>query len=136
MVYSLHIDGASRGNPGRAGAGFVISDDSGAEVARGGRYLGIATNNFAEYSALIDGLGASLSLGAGELVIFSDSQLLVRQIRGEYRVKSPNIKPLYLQAISLLKNFSSVDIIHIKRELNKDADRMANRAIDNARDKD
>jgi len=126
----LYFDGASRGNPGEAGTGFLILDSRGKELERGGRYLGQATNNVAEYSALIDGLSRALELGVDDIEIFSDSELVVLQLKGEYRVKSPKLKPLHEKATSLLSRFSSFKIIHVGRENNREADRLANEAID------
>lgn len=130
MKYHLFIDGASRGNPGKSGSGFLILDDKGQDVDKGGSYLGVQTNNFAEYSALVEGLKACLPHGIKHLEIRSDSELLVRQVNGEYRVKSTNIAPLFRIAKSLLSQFVSVNIKHIPRSQNDKADRLANLSID------
>jgi ribonuclease HI len=131
-VLILHADGASRGNPGLAGAGAVLLDQTGRQVGSFKRFLGIATNNEAEYQALLLGLEGALKLGADRLSIRLDSQLLVRQLNGQYRVKSPGLKPLYEKALRLLRDFAEVDIIHVKRNLNTEADALANQAIDEA----
>ncbi len=126
----LYIDGASRGNPGKAGTGYVIRDGKGRMVQKGGRYLGRKTNNYAEYSALIDGLKRCLSLELTCLDVRSDSELLVRQLNGRYRVKSPNLAPLFKEAKKLMESFESVTITHIGREQNREADSLANLSID------
>lgn len=128
----LMIDGASRGNPGEAGCGAVILDENGAVVQELSRYLHRATNNVAEYKGLLMGLEASLQLGAKKIVVKSDSQLLVRQLNGEYRVKDEKLKVLFGRAKSLLRRFESCRIVHVSREMNKLADRLANRGIDDA----
>ncbi|MGD9125218.1 MAG: ribonuclease HI family protein [Desulfarculaceae bacterium] len=131
-VLILHADGASRGNPGLAGAGAVLLDQTGRQVGSFKRFLGVATNNEAEYQALLLGLEGARKLGADRLKIRLDSQLLVRQLNGQYRVKSPGLKPLYEKALRLLRDFAEVDIIHVKRNLNTEADALANQAIDEA----
>ena len=123
-------DGASRGNPVEAGLGVVIEDDSGHIVKRIARYLGRATNNQAEYAALIEGLKAALELGAEELNIYADSELLVKQMNGEYRVKNPDLQERHAEARRLLEPFRSVVMTYIPREKNRDADALANEAID------
>lgn len=131
-VWSLMVDGASRGNPGEAGCGAVILDENGAVVRELSRYLDRTTNNVAEYQGLLMGLAALLQLGAEKIVVKSDSQLLVRQLNGEYRVKDENLKVLFERAKSLLRRFKSYRIVHIRREMNKLADRLANRGINDA----
>lgn len=126
------IDGAARGNPGPAGCGAVICDDKGAVVRELSRYLGHATNNVAEYEALVMGLEALIELKRNRIVVQSDSQLLVRQLNGEYRVKDEKLSLLYQRATGLLRQFNSYRIVHVRRELNKAADRLANRGIDQA----
>lgn len=126
------IDGAARGNPGPAGCGAVICDDKGAVVRELSRYLGHATNNVAEYEALVMGLEALIELKRNRIVVQSDSQLLVRQLNGEYRVKNEKLSLLYQRATGLLRQFNSYRIVHVRRELNKAADRLANRGIDQA----
>lgn len=125
----LRSDGGARGNPGPAGAGFVVEHD-GETVCRGGRYLGECTNNVAEYEALIWGLENVLALGHDEVAVFADSELLVKQINGAYRVKNEGLKPLFLRALSLLREFRRFEVSHVRREANKDADALANEAMD------
>ena len=128
----LMVDGAARGNPGEAGCGAVICDESGAIVRELSRYLCRATNNVAEYEGLLMGLEALLQLGKKNIVVQSDSQLLVRQLNGQYRVKDEKLKVLFQRAVSLLRQFESYRILHVAREMNKLADRLANRGIDDA----
>ena len=126
------VDGAARGNPGEAGCGAAICDEQGVVVEELGRYLGHATNNVAEYQALLIGLEALLKSGRKRVRVQSDSQLLVRQLNGEYRVKDEKLRRLFQRAINLLRQFESYRIVHVPREQNKIADRLANKAIDDA----
>jgi ribonuclease HI len=128
--YLLYTDGAARGNPGPAGAGAYICALDGEVVAEIAEYLGETTNNVAEYQALLSGLRKLVEIGAEEIEIRADSELMVKQIKGEYRVKHPNLKPLFQEALALLKKIPRYSIKHIEREKNKEADRLANRAID------
>jgi ribonuclease HI len=132
IEWLLMVDGAARGNPGEAGCGVVICDEAGAVVQELSRYLGIATNNVAEYEALIMGLEALLRLGHKNIRVQSDSQLLVRQLNGEYRVKDEKLKILFQRVMALLRQFERYRIVHVYRDMNKLADRMANLSIDNA----
>jgi ribonuclease HI len=125
----LRSDGGARGNPGPAGAGFVIEVD-GRIVCQGGRYLGEVTNNVAEYSALIWGLENVLACGYDDVTVFADSELLVKQVNGIYRVKNPGLKPLFLEALALLRRFRAYNVSHVRREQNEAADAMANAAMD------
>lgn len=131
MQLSIHVDGASRGNPGPAAAGIVIrrlgSDDL---MLEAGYHLGRMTNNCAEYEALIRALQITGDSEAGQVHIFSDSELMVRQITGEYRVKSPVLKPLYEQVQHLLLKLDHWQVQHIDREQNVRADELANLALD------
>ncbi|MFZ5448092.1 MAG: ribonuclease HI family protein [Thermodesulfobacteriota bacterium] len=129
-VWSLYCDGASRGNPGQAGAGVVLIDALGDIRVQHGEYLGQATNNVAEYQALILGLKMARNLGVKKLQAFADSELLVRQLKGVYRVKAPHLQPLYEAAQQALKEFETFEISHVPRNLNHLADRLANAAID------
>ena len=122
------IDGASRGNPGEAGFGVLFQTDRDADEIVG--YLGQATNNVAEYAALIAVLTLAAERGVKKLVVYSDSQLLVRQVNGAYRVKAPHLVPIFLQALKLRQRIPDVTIEHVAREENKEADRLANQAID------
>ncbi len=126
------IDGAARGNPGNAGCGAVILDESGNVVRELSRYLGHTTNNVAEYEGLLMGLEALLQLDKKRIRVQSDSQLLVRQLNGEYRVKDEKLKILFQKAVGLLRQFETYRILHVPRELNKLADRLANKGIDEA----
>ena len=128
----LMVDGAARGNPGDAGCGAAICDENGALVKELSRYLGRTTNNVAEYEGLLMGLDALIELGRRRIRVQSDSQLLVRQLTGEYRVKDEKLKVLYQRAQTLLRQFESWRIVHVYREMNKVADRLANRGIDDA----
>lgn len=125
----LYCDGASRGNPGEAGCGALLVDPSGKKIPFN-KYLGVKTNNQAEYAALILGLLELKKIKAQDIEIRADSQLIVRQMLGEYRVKHPDLIPLYQEAKSLLENFHQVDIKHIYREENGEADKLANEALD------
>lgn len=126
----INADGGSRGNPGPAGAGAVLYDQDGQEVAALSKYLGKATNNVAEYEALILGLAKASELGAGQVSIKMDSELVVRQIQGRYKVKAPGLKPLYAKAKRLLQDFDKMTILHIPRAENSRADELANLAMD------
>jgi 6-pyruvoyltetrahydropterin/6-carboxytetrahydropterin synthase len=129
----LHTDGGSRGNPGISGIGFTLDVDDGRELAticRGGAYVGIATNNVAEYRALIWGLRNARGLRVRKLDVYADSELLVKQLLGTYRVKNEGIKPLFAEARQLLEGFESYTISHVPREMNSAADELANKAMD------
>ena len=126
------VDGAARGNPGEAGCGAVIFDASGRTIRELCRYLGYATNNVAEYEGLLMGLEEVLRSGGKRLRVESDSQLLVRQLNGLYRVKDKKLSQLHHQALGLLRHLEAYRIIHVPREQNRLADKLANRAIDEA----
>jgi ribonuclease HI len=126
----LYSDGAARGNPGPSGAGAVLIEPGGQVVAKLGKYLGNQTNNYAEYMGLLIGLKHAKALGAKEIEVFADSELLIRQLGGRYQVKSPSLRPLYEEAVKLLNDFSRVKLVHVPREMNAAADEMSNRAID------
>jgi ribonuclease HI len=129
-LLQIHIDGGCRGNPGEAGYGVYVQDDAGAEVARLYGYLGVATNNVAEYQGLINGLLFALEHGARRVRVFSDSELVVRQVEGRYKVKHPAMVPLHRQATDLLRRFAQWSVTHVPRAQNKEADTLANRALD------
>jgi ribonuclease HI len=131
-VVRVHIDGASRGNPGPAGIGVLFLGPDGAAVARLNRGIGEATNNVAEYSALLAALERAAALGVTDLEVYSDSELLVRQLQGRYQVKHPALRPLYAAARKRIADFSHFAIHHVRRELNAEADALANRGIDQA----
>ncbi len=126
----VYSDGAARGNPGLSGAGAVLVDPSGQVVDQIGKFLGTQTNNYAEYMGLLIGLRRARSLGVREVEVYADSELMIRQLGGRYQVKSPSLKPLYDEAVRLLNDFSRVKLVHVPREMNKAADEMSNRAID------
>lgn len=128
MTIQVFIDGAARGNPGPAGIGVHIQNIK--DVAD---YIGETTNNVAEYTALLRGLEELLLLGHKEAHFYSDSELLVKQINGEYRVKNEKLKPLFQHSKSLIKRLKKFSIKHVRREKNKEADRLANLGIDRAR---
>ena len=125
-----HIDGGARGNPGPAGFGVYMTDAHGKLVAEIGEYLGPKTNNYAEYSALLAALEHARDHGISTLRVVSDSELLVRQIQGAYKVKSPDLKPLFDRAKQLIRGLKHFEIHHVLREKNRDADRLANEAMD------
>lgn len=129
--WQLYTDGASKGNPGPAGAGWVLENDQDSILVKESSFLGEATNNEAEYQALILGVKKALACEVEEIRIFMDSELVVRQLSGLYRVKNPRLSILFKQVKDLLSRFSSYVIIHIPRENNREADRMANEAIRN-----
>ena len=129
-LLQLHIDGASRGNPGEAGYGVFVTDASGAEVASLYGYLGRATNNVAEYQALLQALRFAEQSGATRVRIFSDSELVVRQVNGQYKVKHPDMLALHGEARALLRRFREAQVAHVRREQNRQADKLANTALD------
>lgn len=126
----MYCDGASQGNPGPAGAGVVLYDPGGRVGAEISAYLGHATNNIAEYQALLLGLKKAQELGVTRLQIFTDSQLVAFQLEGRYRVKEPHLLSLWQEAKKALQKFSSYAISHLNREANAAADRLARQAID------
>jgi ribonuclease HI len=126
----VHIDGASRGNPGEAAFGVHVTRPDGTEVAGLYGHLGRATNNVAEYQALLHALRYALGRGARRIRVFSDSELVVRQMAGTYRVKHPDMLPLHREARALLGRFAEATVAHVRREQNREADRLANQALD------
>ncbi|OGD67146.1 hypothetical protein A2442_01985 [Candidatus Campbellbacteria bacterium RIFOXYC2_FULL_35_25] len=131
----IYTDGGSRNNPGIAGAGVFISDEKGNELKKAKKFLGIQTNNWAEYEALIIGLEKAKGLlgseiGNTEVEVRMDSQLIVRQINGEYRVKEPSLFQQFVKVNNLKVNFPHIQFVHIPRAENKEADRLANEAMD------
>jgi len=129
-----HIDGGSRGNPGPAAAAFVLADSRGRQLGGRAFFLGKATNNVAEYTAIHKALEAAKSLGVRQITVYSDSELLVRQLNGQYKVKSDQIRPLFTKTVEMLAGFESWQVRHIVREKNKRADELVNRALDLERD--
>ncbi len=128
----LSTDGGARGNPGPAAAGYVLYNQAGEIQFAGGKYLGENTNNVAEYTALILGLQKALELGATEVVVKMDSELIVKQMSGEYKIKQPHLQELAHQVKDLLQQLDFYEIKHVLRHLNKAADQQVNRAIDEA----
>lgn len=128
--FTIYTDGAARGNPGPAGAGWVILDFQGKPVSAKKKYLGELTNNQAEYQALLLALEDIQKRRAKILNVYSDSELLVRQLKGEYKVKNEGLKSLFQQVVLTLSKFQGYSIEYIPREKNKDADHLANEAID------
>ena len=128
--YTAHCDGGSRGNPGPSGYGAVIEDPQGRTAARLGEFLGIQTNNYAEYSGLIAVLNWAIQNGAKQMRVVSDSELMVKQMKGQYKVASPVLRPLYEQARGLSRKLDGFEMRHTLRGGNKEADRLANEAMD------
>jgi ribonuclease HI len=128
----LRVDGGSRGNPGPGAVGVVLEDLDGNIVEEFGRTIGVCTNNVAEYRALLAGLELAATIGVDELEVLADSELLVKQVRGEYKVKSEGLKPLHEEARQRLRAFKRVAIRHVPRAQNAEADRMVNKALDEA----
>jgi probable phosphoglycerate mutase len=129
---TAHIDGGSRGNPGPAAYGVAIETVQGEPVAAFGKFIGRTTNNVAEYQGLLAALEYALSHGYSRLRIMTDSELMARQISGRYKVRSPDLKPLYDKARAMITQFESFSIRHVYREHNREADRLANQAMDDA----
>lgn len=131
----LHVDGGARGNPGPAAAGIVLTDPADDQpIFEQAVFLGRQTNNAAEYMGLIAGLKRAGELNLTHLTVVSDSQLMVRQLLGEYRVKSATLRPLFEQARQLISQFEQCELTHVKRDQNKRADQLANMAMDEKRD--
>jgi len=126
----IHIDGGSRGNPGDAGFGVYVTDASGTERAALYGYIGVATNNVAEYQALLHALRYAIAEGATSVRLFSDSELVVKQMDGRYKVKHQHMLPLHREARELMARLPDVRLTHVPREQNKEADRLANQALD------
>jgi ribonuclease HI len=134
--FLIHTDGAARGNPGPAGLGAVLRDaTSGEIVAELARFLGIRTNNYAEWTAVEAALEEALRLGATEVDLRMDSELVARQISGRYRVKHADLKPIHARVMAMLGRLRGYSVGHIPRELNRDADRLSNVAIDERRER-
>lgn len=127
---TLFADGGSRGNPGHAASGAVLIAPDGTVVGEVGTYLGIATNNVAEWNGLVDGLAAARTLGIERLAVRLDSELVVKQLTGEYRVKHPALQPFYQRAKKLMREFTHIDLKHVPRKENKLADALVNHVLD------
>ncbi|TZE81872.1 ribonuclease HI family protein [Calorimonas adulescens] len=128
-MLKIHTDGGSRGNPGKAGIGVVLERENG-EKEEIYKYIGVTTNNIAEYTALKTALLRAIELGEKDVSVFMDSELVVKQIKGEYKVRNEGLKLIYDEVISLIKEFEHFSISHIMREENKEADKLANKAMD------
>jgi ribonuclease HI len=133
-VLRIHTDGAARGNPGPAAFSYVIERDDGPDIEEKG-FLGSKTNNVAEYTALVKALEHAARLGARRLEVFTDSDLMVNQMNGSYKVKNEGLKPYWQQAQRLVREFEDVNISHVPREQNSRADRLCNEALDGAQGK-
>lgn len=128
----INTDGGARGNPGPAGTGVVIKSETGEIIYRHGGYLGVATNNVAEYKALIKALEEASNLGGTNLQINMDSELIVKQMQGHYKIKEPTLKELAAKVFTLQNKFQNIIFTHVPREKNKEADALVNGAIDQA----
>lgn len=131
-MITAYIDGGARGNPGPAGYGVRIENEAGELVAELHGALGIATNNVAEYNGLLAALQWAVDHGEREVLVRADSELLVKQMRGEYKVKHPGLQPLYVRARLLVMQLDKVRFEHVRREFNKEADRLSNLGMDEA----
>lgn len=135
ITYKLFTDGGARGNPGPSGAGAVLLDSSASAnniVAKANKYLGIGTNNEAEYKALLLGLNLALENNVKKIVCYLDSELVVKQLNGEYKVKNARLKKLFDEVLLVRSTFEKISFIHVKRDKNSDADALVNLAIDEA----
>jgi ribonuclease HI len=126
----IYTDGGARNNPGPAGIGCLLLDEQGKEVAHIARYIGETTNNQAEYQAVVAAIEKAKELKASELDFYLDSELVVKQLKGEYKVKSADLAPLFLKIHNLSLSFNKIKYTHIPREKNKEADKLVNMAID------
>jgi ribonuclease HI len=126
----VNVDGGARGNPGPAAIAAVVQDGAGEVLQERGERIGRATNNVAEYKALLLGIGMAATLGASELELVGDSELVVKQVKGEYKVKDATMRALHAQVKAALRNFDSWTIRHVRREHNVEADRLVNEVLD------
>lgn len=134
MKITIYSDGGARGNPGPAGIGAVLKNKDGEVLAEISEYIGETTNNQAEYKAILAALEKAVKLGATELECFLDSELVVKQLNGEYRVKNKDLAPLFVKIYNLTHSFKKVEFKHVRREQNKEADKLANEAMDKGGD--
>jgi ribonuclease HI len=132
--FTVNVDGGARGNPGPAAIGVVVRDGSGEVLEEVGEKIGAATNNVAEYKALLRGIELAGEHGAGEIELIGDSELVVRQVEGRYKVKNAGMKELHAEVKRALAGFDSWSIRHVRREQNADADRLVNQALDGVLD--
>ncbi len=130
MRLTVNVDGGARGNPGPSAIGIVVRDETGGVLLERGERIGDATNNVAEYKALIAGINLAKELGADQVDLIGDSELVIKQIQGKYKVKNAGIKPLHAEAKAALSDFDAWTINHVRREMNADADRLVNEALD------
>lgn len=130
FAYSLYTDGGSRDNPGLAAIGGILKDEHGTEVLSFSQFIGISTNNVAEYTALIFGLNLAFKNNLNEIECFLDSELIVKQVNGEYKVKDPNLKALHQAVLRLVSKFDEIKFTYVPREKNKEADTLVNKALD------
>ena len=130
MKAVIFTDGGSRGNPGKAAIGYVIKAEDGSTVYECGMNIGTATNNAAEYTAVLEALKAALGMGYDSVELYLDSQLVEKQIKGEYKVKSEDLMPLFSAVMKELRLFVSYTVTHVRREMNKRADKLVNEALD------
>lgn len=133
MHVIVHVDGGARGNPGPAAVGAVVADPGGGVLAERGEYIGEATNNVAEYRAVLLGLELAREVGASEVCVVNDSELVARQIGGQYKVKHAGLKPLFLETMAALRTFDRWSVRNVRREQNERADELVNEALDAAR---
>jgi ribonuclease HI len=133
MKVVVHVDGGSRGNPGAAAAASVVSTTSGEILDEASELLGVVTNNVAEYRALLLGLARAAALGATEVEVINDSELIAKQVQGAYKVKHAAMRPLYSEAMAALRAFDAWKIRSVPRAQNASADALVNAALDNAR---
>ena len=132
MKARLHTDGGARGNPGPAGIGAVLFNENGEVIGELAKGIGVATNNVAEYTALIEGLLLAQSIGVTELQVCLDSQLVVSQVKGEWKIKNDRLRSLAARAELLLSKFDNATLEHVRREQNAEADKLANQGMDQA----
>ena len=132
MRVVVNVDGGARGNPGPAAVGAVVTDTQGAVLAERGDYIGEATNNVAEYRAVLLGLELAREVGANEVEVINDSELVARQIGGQYKVKHAGLKPLFLETMAALREFDRWSVRNVRREQNERADELVNEALDAA----
>lgn len=130
MIIKIKSDGGARGNPGKAGIGAVLYNQDDEVLTTISEYIGVATNNQAEYKAIIAGLKKAKELKASEVFAYLDSELIVKQVNGQYKVKNKDLAPLFLELYNLKISFEKSHFIHIPREQNKEADNLANKAMD------
>lgn len=130
MTFKMFTDGGARGNPGPAGIGYLIKNEQEEVVQSRGKYIGVATNNQAEYTALIEGLEAAIDKKIKVLSCVLDSELVVKQMNKLYKVKDAELKDLWIKAQELTKHFEKIDFTHVRRENNKEADALVNQALD------